>query len=413
MSSSNQSVKANTDDLDSFEQLLKSANIIKGNETLNNFLKRPFQEIQTPLNTYLVNLRENLKPIRNEQSDRLLFYAFILMSFSSALYSIQETTTDAKVKSNTEAVYKEIDRSLIRELSPYILRFFQWDFQRRVWKHHNDEYKISYLKKVVEDLNLELTGNKEQLIKKYISLLLDFAIEKFEGAVLQMDKMPLNDEQKFQAYELLRQIKKPTNKEKLAQVIDEDVEASFIEIYKPIAQNYLEGIVLPNKRFEYLIYSFIEAQNDYKKFIESILNSVQSREFNFLNEIRMAFATKDIRRVVTVLSSLFATIPNILIKNTTEAYYHIFIHVVLKLAGCTIVSEAETNQGRIDLVIEFPNLIYIIEFKLTDSSSAIDQILTKEYFRPYLALNKTKLLLGLAFDVSRKNIKEEYSLMEL
>src|SRR5690606_25704105 len=145
----------------------------------------------------------------------------------------------------------------------------------------NDEYKISYLKKVVADLNLELSGNKEQLIKKYISLLLDFAIEKFEGAVSHMDKMPLSNDQKSQAYELLRQIKKPTNKEMLGQVVDEDVEASFIEIYKPIAQNYLEGLVIPNKRYEYLIYSFIEAQNDYKKFIESILNSVQSQEFNF------------------------------------------------------------------------------------------------------------------------------------
>ena len=65
------------------------------------------------------------------------------------------------------------------------------------------------------------------------------------------------------------------------------------------------------------------------------------------------------------------------------------------------------------MVIEFQDLVYIIEFKLSDSDNALEQILQREYFKPYLALKKRKLLLGLSFNKANRNINESYSLEEV
>ena len=165
-----------------------------------------------------------------------------------------------------------------------------------------------------------------------------------------------------------------------------------------------------SNRFDYLLYSFIEAQNDYKKFINSILVSISSSNVNYLNKIKIAFANVDIAEVIKILSAIFTSVPNELIKNTTEAYYHIYVHLILKLIGCEILSETSTNIGRIDAVVEFSDLIYIIEFKLSGANDALQQIIDKKYHESYLHKNKTIYLLGISFDTSEKNIRKEFEI---
>lgn len=228
--------KDEINDLESFEQLLKSENIMKEEEDLDSFFQKPYSEIHELFNDYFLRQKDFFKPVPNEQSNRLFFYHLIRMTFSTSLYSIHENSKDSKIKLTTEVLYKEIDRTLITELSPYIFSFFHWDFKRRVWNSYDDVYKINYLKKIVEEIDQELRGNKETLVKKYIVLLLEFIAEKFEKYLLQIDTFSFADDQKSKAYELLSWLKKSANKEKLQQVIDQDAEASFMDVYKPIAQ---------------------------------------------------------------------------------------------------------------------------------------------------------------------------------
>lgn len=89
------------------------------------------------------------------------------------------------------------------------------------------------------------------------------------------------------------------------------------------------------------------------------------------------------------------------------------MYIVLLLSGCDVTPEIEMNTGRIDAVLECPNLIYIIEFKLSNSKAAVAQILDKVYIKPYLNLNKPKYLLGFSFNTSRRNINEEYTIIEV
>lgn len=110
------------------------------------------------------------------------------------------------------------------------------------------------------------------------------------------------------------------------------------------------------------------------------------------------------------IKSIFASMSyNI---KVTEAYFHSNIHMLLKTLGINIVSEDETNIGRIDSVIEFDDVIYIIEFKLSSPNIAIEQIKSKKYYEKYFSKGKKIFLVGVACNTSEKNISswkvEEY-----
>jgi hypothetical protein len=137
---------------------------------------------------------------------------------------------------------------------------------------------------------------------------------------------------------------------------------------------------------------------------------LSSLQINEINEIKSALQNADIEKFITILRAIFASVPGVLIKNTTEAYYHIYIHIVLKLIGCDIKSEVSTNIGRIDAVLEFDKIVYIIEFKLSNAEDALKQIKDKHYQDSYMHLSKEIFLLGMSFDKIQKNVRNEFKL---
>lgn len=90
----------------------------------------------------------------------------------------------------------------------------------------------------------------------------------------------------------------------------------------------------------------------------------------------------------------------------TEAYFHSNIHVLLKTIGFDIISEDETNLGRIDSVIELDNKILIFEFKTSSAVIAIEQIKEKKYYEKYLVKRKEIIFVGVACSLSERNISK-------
>ena len=80
------------------------------------------------------------------------------------------------------------------------------------------------------------------------------------------------------------------------------------------------------------------------------------------------------------------------------------VYLVLRLLGFTIYAERITNVGRIDAVLELADKVYILEFKMTTSQIALDQIRSKQYAQPFLGGTKTVILVGMAFDKATRNI---------
>jgi len=125
----------------------------------------------------------------------------------------------------------------------------------------------------------------------------------------------------------------------------------------------------------------------------------------FLTDMERALRAQDLDTFITYLQSVFAGIPYTLFLEE-EAYYHSVVYLVLRLLDFQITLERLTNLGRIDAVLELSDLIYIIEFKMTTAKVAMQQIHARRYAESYQGSTKTIMLIGIAFDKSKRNISD-------
>lgn len=115
-------------------------------------------------------------------------------------------------------------------------------------------------------------------------------------------------------------------------------------------------------------------------------------------------AREDIDGVMEMMKSLFAAIPYQIFIKEKEAYYHTVVYLALKMAGAHITAEDSSNTGRTDAVLETPNKIYIMEFKMGSHQDALAQVKEKKYYEKYLGRGKEIVLVGTGFDPEKKNI---------
>lgn len=122
-----------------------------------------------------------------------------------------------------------------------------------------------------------------------------------------------------------------------------------------------------------------------------------------LVDLEEALNREDLPRVVLIVNAALAGIPYNLFLSE-EAYYHSIFYLLLKLLGFAILAEPHTSQGRIDALLELPDKIYILEFKLSSAQVALDQIKQRGYDQPYRASGKKIILVGIAFDKEKRAI---------
>jgi hypothetical protein len=108
------------------------------------------------------------------------------------------------------------------------------------------------------------------------------------------------------------------------------------------------------------------------------------------------------------LISLFASIPyNNFVKNNIseyEGFYASVLYAYLQSLGFDIEGEDVTNQGRIDLAVKLPDVIYLFEFKVIDEEP-LRQMKEKGYYQKYLSSGRDIYLVGIVFDREKRNIK--------
>lgn len=104
------------------------------------------------------------------------------------------------------------------------------------------------------------------------------------------------------------------------------------------------------------------------------------------------------------LTLLISSIPGNL-QTPKESYYHSLIHMVFQVSGLVIRSEEWVSGGRIDTVIEEPNVFYIIEFKFGKSAQdAISQIKTRGYGQKFQGTGKQVVAFGIGVNCATKAI---------
>lgn len=107
------------------------------------------------------------------------------------------------------------------------------------------------------------------------------------------------------------------------------------------------------------------------------------------------------------LDAYFAGIPYDL-KIEDENNFHNAIYILLTLIGIDTKAEVHTSDGRIDLLIETPDFVYIIELKFDKSSrEALEQINDKQYARKYQTDQRRIFKIGANFSSKTRNIENQ------
>jgi hypothetical protein len=159
-------------------------------------------------------------------------------------------------------------------------------------------------------------------------------------------------------------------------------------------------LIIPNK----------EVENSLSKYIIQEMYGANSLE-NRKNLIK-ALSTEDLINLKEVLFSLFASIPyNNYTKNNIssyEGYYASIIYVYFLSLGLNIIAEDVTNKGRIDLTVILNDKVYILEFKVLNSTpktnTALKQIQEKKYHEKYLSKYNNIYQIGIIFNEKKRNI---------
>lgn len=107
------------------------------------------------------------------------------------------------------------------------------------------------------------------------------------------------------------------------------------------------------------------------------------------------------------VQSIFATISHTLKTERNEAYFHTLFYLMVSASGMNVRSEILTNRGRIDLVVEFADKVYIMEFKCGQSARAgLNQIREKGYPEAYRQSGKKVILMGINFSSEKRNLAD-------
>ena len=156
---------------------------------------------------------------------------------------------------------------------------------------------------------------------------------------------------------------------------------------------------IPNREIEH---SFL------KRVVGAYVGQDSSRSSGYAFAAGQALYEHDVPKFLKALKAFFANIPYDLTDRQNEQMWQTIVYVVLRSIGVNVNGEVKTNEGRIDMVVDMPNDIYIVEFKLDHpASEAMEQIKSKEYAGKYALSKKRITLIGISFSAAKRTIVEE------
>ena len=116
----------------------------------------------------------------------------------------------------------------------------------------------------------------------------------------------------------------------------------------------------------------------------------------------------DVPKFLKALKAFFSDIPYDMTSRQNEQMWQTICYVVLRSIGINVNGEVKTHDGRMDMVVDLPNDIYIVEFKLDrPAAEAMEQIKGKDYAGKYALSMKRITLIGISFSSEKRTIVEE------
>ena len=199
-------------------------------------------------------------------------------------------------------------------------------------------------------------------------------------------------------------------------------ESQFIDykadVERPLPMIYQSGYLTVKgyneRRRKYLLdFPNEEVRSGFVSLLASDYFNSDKTPSSWIDDILDALENGDVvlflRKMTSLLSSVTYRFQRKQDAFECERYFQYTFYLIMQMIGhYNTMVEKETSEGRIDCVVECPDYVYVMEFKMDGSAqSALEQIRERGYTKPYLADKRKVFSIGVNFS-SEKGTIEEY-----
>ena len=144
--------------------------------------------------------------------------------------------------------------------------------------------------------------------------------------------------------------------------------------------------------------------------IPIMLHKAKEETANTIQELKQNFMQSNVEGGILCLKQLIASTPYSTQKKELfvfEEHFRFIVKNLFYICGFTVEEEKQVAKGRIDLTIHTPNIIYVLELKMSDNGgtdAASQQIETRHYADAYAASHKKVISLALVFDKNNRGL---------
>ena len=199
-------------------------------------------------------------------------------------------------------------------------------------------------------------------------------------------------------------------------------ESQFIDykadVERPLPMIYQSGYLTVKgyneRRRKYLLdFPNEEVRSGFVSILASDYFNSDKTPSSWIDDISDALENGDVvlflRKMTSLLSSVTYRFQRKQDAFECERYFQYTFYLIMQMIGhYNTMVEKETSEGRIDCVVECPDYVYVMEFKMDGSArSALEQIRERGYTKPYLADKRKVFSIGVNFS-SEKGTIEEY-----
>ena len=150
-----------------------------------------------------------------------------------------------------------------------------------------------------------------------------------------------------------------------------------------------------------------EVKNGFLNFIYSYYVPVNPAEGNTTtSKLARALRSGAPDVFMQILEALFAN-TTYQIQGDAEKNFQYAMYIIMELLGEYVQAERNTSNGRIDLLLQTKDYIYIVELKIDNTAdAALQQIEEKGYAKPFVSDPRKIFKIGVSFSTANRRIEE-------
>ena len=148
-----------------------------------------------------------------------------------------------------------------------------------------------------------------------------------------------------------------------------------------------------------------EVERGFSRFLFRYYTPVSQGKDSFIKDFVMAIEAGQVEKFMSLLETLFAG-QDYLLAGDAELYFHNAVALIFKMVGFYTDTERHTSDGRMDMVVQTADYIYLFEFKLDKSvEEALAQIEKREYALPFAHDPRKLYKIGVNFSSETRRIE--------